>query len=40
MIDSVSGVSGIPQLVALAILAAGFVTILVWSTRSKSHKKS
>jgi flagellar basal body-associated protein FliL len=40
MIDSVSGVSGIPQVVALVILAVGFVTILAWSIRSKSHKKS
>jgi hypothetical protein len=40
MIDSVSGASGIPQLVALVILAVGFVTILAWSIRSKSHKKS
>jgi hypothetical protein len=40
MIDSVSGVSGIPQLVALVTLAVGFVTILAWSTRFKSHKKS
>ena len=40
MMELVCWVSGIPQLVALAILAAGFVTILVWSTRSKSHKKS
>jgi hypothetical protein len=39
MIDSISGVSGIP-LVALVILAVGFVTILAWSIRSKSHKKS
>ena len=40
MIDSVSGVNGIPQLVALVILAVGFVTILAWSIRSKSRNKS
>jgi hypothetical protein len=40
MIDSVSGVSGIPQLLALVIVAVGFVAILFWSTRSKSDKKS
>jgi hypothetical protein len=40
MIDSVSGVSGIPQLVAFFVLVVGFVTILAWSIRSRSHKSS
>jgi hypothetical protein len=40
MIAEVSGVSGIPQIIALAVVALIFATILFWSIRSKSHNKS
>jgi nitrogen fixation-related uncharacterized protein len=40
MIAEVSGVSGIPQIIALVVVALIFATILFWSVRSKSHNKS
>jgi nitrogen fixation-related uncharacterized protein len=40
MIAEVSGASGIPQVIALVIVALIFATILFWSVRSKSHNKS
>jgi hypothetical protein len=40
MIAEVSGTSGIPQVIALVVVALIFATILFWSVRSKSHNKS
>ena len=40
MTGDISGGSGLPVLITLVIVAAIFVSILVWSTRSRRHDRS
>jgi hypothetical protein len=40
MVADISGSSGIPEIIALGIVAVVFVSILFWSMRPKSHDKS
>jgi hypothetical protein len=40
MIADVSRGSGIPEIIAVVVVAVVFATILFWSIRSKSHNKS
>jgi hypothetical protein len=40
MIGDVSGVSGVPEIIALGVVAVIFVTVLFWSMRPKSSGKS
>ena len=40
MTGDISGGSGLPVLITLVIVAAMFVSILVWSTRSRRHDRS
>lgn len=40
MTGDISGGSGLAVFITLVIVAAIFVSILVWSTRSKRHDRS
>jgi archaellin len=40
MAGDISGPSGLPVIITFVIVAAVFVSILIWSTRSRRHDGS